>query len=135
VTNLDQTHATSLLVYSLSAAATGGSAVATTAPLHLRLMTILGSATVNGTELGTGGSYVQGTGITPVTFTLTPATATSNINLTQTNMPSCTLVGGELWDSSGTPHRTWQGALSSNKTVNSGDTFTVPAGSLVIGMG
>jgi hypothetical protein len=109
--------------------------VATTAPLHLRLMVINGSATANGTELGTGGSYVQGTGITPVTFTLTPAAAANNIALTQPNMPSGTIVGGELWDSSGSPHRTWFGALSSSKVVNSGDTFTVPIGALQIGLG
>ena len=133
--NIDQTHATTLLVYSLSATATGGTAVATVAPLHLRLMVSNGTATSFGTELGTGGGYVQGTGITPVTFTLTPGTATSNIPLTQTNMPSGTIVGGELWDSSGTPHRTWFGALSSSKIVNSGDTFSIPSGALIIGMG
>jgi hypothetical protein len=135
VTNLDQSHATTLLVYSLSATATGGTAVATVAPLHLRLMTSNGTATSYGTELPTGGSYVAGTGITPVTGTLTANSFANSIALTQVNMPSCTIVGGELWDSSGTPHRLWQGALSANRTVNSGDTFTVPIGSLVIGLG
>lgn len=133
--NLDQSHATTLLVYSLSAAATGGTPVATTAPVHLRLMITNGSATVNGTELPTGGGYVQGTGITPVAFTLGTATVSNSGALTQTNMPSSTIVGGELWDSSPTPHRLWQGALSANKIVNSGDTFTIPIGSLIIGLG
>jgi hypothetical protein len=134
VSNLDQTHANTLLAYSLANGT--GSPVATTGSLHCRLMITNGSATVNGTELSAGGSYVQGTGITPVDFSTAVSGTTSNSNaLTQTNMPSATIVGAELWDSSVSPHRLWFGALSASKVVNSGDTFTIPIGSLTIGIG
>lgn len=135
MSNLDQVHASSLLAYSLANGA--GSPVATSGNIHCRLMITNGSATVNGTELATGGGYVQVTGITPVNFTTATAGSTSNSGaLTQTNMPSGTIVGAELWDStvSPGPHRLWFGALSSSKVVNSGDTFTIAIGSLTIGL-
>jgi hypothetical protein len=131
--NIDQAHATSLVQYSLANGS--GAPVATVGNLHFRLMTVNGTATVNGTELGTGASYVAITGITPVTFGAAVAGAVANsIALTQTNMPASTIVGGELWDSSGTPHRLWFGALSASKTVNLGDTFTVAIGAMTIGI-
>lgn len=135
MSNLDQTHANSLLAYSLANGA--GTPVPVSGSVHCRLMITNGSATVNGTELATGGGYVQGTGITPVSFTTASSGATANSGaLTQTNMPSATIVGVELWDStvSPGPHRMWFGALSSNKVVNSGDTFTIAIGSLTIGL-
>lgn len=133
MSNLDQTHAGSLLAYSVANGA--GSPVATTGNVHCRLMITMGTSTVNGTELSTGGGYTQGTGITPVDFTTVSAGTTANSNaLTQTNMPSATIVGVELWDSSVSPHRLWLGALSANKVVNSGDTFTIAIGSLTIGL-
>jgi hypothetical protein len=44
-------------------------------------------------------------------------------------MPACTVVAVDEWDSAGTPVRRWWGALTANKTVNSGDTFTIASGS------
>jgi hypothetical protein len=131
--NIDQAHATSLVQYSLANGS--GSPVATVGNLHFRLMTVNGTATVNGTELPTSASYIALTGITPVTFAAASAGAVANsIVLTQTNMPASTIVGGELWDSSGTPHRLWFGALSASKTVNLGDTFSVAIGAMTIGI-
>jgi len=131
--NIDQAHATSLVQYSLANGS--GTPVATVGNLHSRLMTVNGTATVLGTELATAGSYVAVTGITPVTFAAASAGAVANsIALTQTNMPASTIVGAELWDSSGTPHRLWFGALSASKTVNLGDTFTIAIGAMTIGI-
>lgn len=131
--NIDQVHATSLLAYSLANGA--GAPVATVGALHCRLCTANGTATANGTELGTAAGYVAVTGITPVNFATAAAGATSNSNiLTQTNMPASTIVGCELWDSSGTPHRLWLGALSAPKTVNLGDTFSVAIGAMTLGI-
>ena len=42
--------------------------VATVTPVKTRLMTAIGTATAAGTELGTGGSYVAGTGLGPTTM-------------------------------------------------------------------
>jgi hypothetical protein len=133
VTNLDQAHAGTLLCYSLANGT--GSPVPTVGNIHVRLMTVLGSATVNGTELATGGGYTQGTGITPVAFitiTGSPAGTSNTAALTVVNMPACTIVGVELWDSSGSPHRLWQGALTASKTVNVGDSLTFAIGNLAI---
>ncbi len=94
---------------------------ATSTPLKARLMTANGSGTSAGTEV-TGGSYASQT----ITFgSASSLTATQSGTCTYTSMPSCTVVGAELWDSAGTPLRKWWGALTASKTVNSGDTFTL----------
>lgn len=104
---------------------------ATSTPLHVRLMTANGSATSNGTELGTSGGYTAGSGAPTVTFGAAVAEiATSNSAVTVTNMPATTIVGIELWDSAGSPVRKWWGALTASKTTNAGDTFTIASGSL-----
>lgn len=105
--------------------------VATTTPLKCRLLTAIGTASAAGTELGTGGSYVALTGLSPATMASASAeSAASSVSLTQTNMPAATITAIELWDSAGTPARKWFGALTANKTTNSGDTFTIASGSL-----
>lgn len=119
---LVQVHANNLLDGSLGTAAF----TATATPLKCRLMTANGSATAAGTEV-TGGSYASIT----VTFAAASAgSAASNVTLNFTLMPACTVVGVELWDSTGTPVRKWFGALGANKTVNSGDTFQIASASL-----
>lgn len=124
---LNQAHANNILDASLGTAAF----VATTTPLKCRLLTAIGSATVAGTELGTGGSYVALTGLSPATMAAAAAgSAASSVALTQTNMPAATITAIELWDSNATPARKWYGALTANKTTNVGDTFTIAAGSL-----
>lgn len=124
---LDQTHANNIIDASLGTA----SFVATVTPVHTRLMTANGTATSNGTELATSGSYTAVTGLSPTTFAGASAmSAASNAALTQTGMPATTIVGIELWDSAGTPKRKWWGPLTASKTTNSGDTFTIPSGSL-----
>jgi len=105
--------------------------VATVTPVKCRLMTAIGSATAAGTELATGGSYVAGTGLSPVTMASAAGeSAATSVALTQTNMPAATITAVELWDSAATQLRKWFGALSANKTTNAGDTFTIAIGSL-----
>jgi hypothetical protein len=109
-----------------------GSPTRPTTPLKVKLMTANGSDSSAGTELGTSGGYTAG-GIS-VTFTSSSSgsAATNNADLTWTNMPATTIVGVEVWDTAGSPVRIWYGALSSSKTTNSGDTFTISNGSLSV---
>jgi len=107
--------------------ATSGQATYTnpTAPVKVALVTTTGTATTAGTEV-TGGSYAR----TAITFAAASAgSISSNAAVTFTNMPACTVTGVDEWDSFGTPVRRWFGALSANKTVNAGDTFTIASGS------
>jgi hypothetical protein len=109
------------------AASSGQAAyVAPTTPIMVALVTTTGTATGPGTEVS-GGSYSRKS----ITFS-PPAggSITSNVALTYSNMPACTVTGVDEWDSAaGTPVRRWFGALSAAKTVNSGDTFSIAAGS------
>lgn len=107
---------------------------------HLRLMTTNGSSTVNGTELS-GGSYVQGTGITYATGTSgafsAPAygsvsgSVQTNTSLSQAGMPAATTAGIEIWDSAGTPKRWLWGALASAITTNNADTLSFGSGAVL----
>jgi len=124
---LVQAHANAILDASLD----GGSVTLSTSAIKCRLMTANGSATSAGTELSTSGGYTSGTGAPTVTFAAASSgSKASNAAVRVTNMPAATIVGVELWDSAGTPLRKWWGALSANKTTNSGDTFSIASGSL-----
>lgn len=126
---LDQTRSNQLIDASLATT----TLVASTSPIHCRLMTANGSATANGTELATSGGYTSGTGAPTVAFGAASAgSAASSGAVTVTNMPATTVVGIELWDSNATPKREWWGALTASKTTNAGDTFTIPAASLTV---
>lgn len=130
MSNLDQTFSNGLLQASV-----GGSFTPPVAPIGCRLMTANGTSTSNGTELATGGGYTAGTGAPAVTFAAAAAGAmASNAAVTVTNMPATTVNGVELWDSSGSPRRLWWGPLTSAKTTNAGDTFTIASGSLTLAM-
>lgn len=122
--SLSNAHGNNLLDASLGTA----TITATVTPLKCRLMTANGSSAANGTEV-TGGSYVSQT----VTFAAASSlSAASNIALNYTSMPATTVVGVELWDSTGTPIRKHWGALTASKTTNSGDTFSIASGSLTV---
>jgi hypothetical protein len=127
----DQTHANAVLDASLTVGAASGTALQSVFPIHVRYMTANGSATANGTELASSGGYAAGTGAPTVQFAAASAESkASSTTVTTTNMPPATLVGVELWDSAGTPARKLFGALTASKTTNSGDTFSITAGSL-----
>ena len=109
---------------------TGNSTTAPTTSLKVALVTANGSDSAAGTEV-TGGSYARQN----VSFSAASGGATSNSGtLTWTDMPACTVVGVEIYDSAGSPVRWWWGALSASKTVNAGDTFTIAAGDLDLSM-
>lgn len=112
----------------------------------LRLLSSAPSEAVNGTEIS-GNSYVAGgISFTPTAFWSAPsysAGVSSIVNngasgaLTQSNMPSATIVGISVWDTGGTPARWWwaSGAPSfSSVTTNSGDTLTFNRGSITINL-
>jgi hypothetical protein len=110
----------------LLAASSGQTAYpAVTAPVKVALVTATGTAAAPGTEV-TGGSYARQT----ITFAAASGgSIASNVALTYTNMPACTVTGVDEYDSAGTPIRRWFGALSASKTVNAGDTFSIASGS------
>lgn len=107
---------------------------------HLRLMTVNGSSTVNGTELA-GGSYVPGTGIafstgtsgafSAAAYASGSGTIQTNTTLSQAGMPAATTVGIEIWDSAGTPLRWPWGSLASAITTNNGDTLSFAAAAIL----
>lgn len=99
-----------------------------TSPLKLRLMTANGSASTAGTEV-TGGSYTSKT----IAFNAAlGGSASHTADITFTGMPACTVVGVEIWDSAGTPVRIWWAAMSSPKTLASGDSIGFPASSIIL---
>lgn len=96
-----------------------------TAPLKARLMTALGSDATGGTEV-TGGSYVAQS----VTMGAAASGSAANTGaLTFTGMPVCDILGVEIWDSAGTPVRTWHGPLAGGTfaATDAGDVFTAAA--------
>jgi len=114
---------------------TGNTTTAPTGPLNVRLMTANGSDSAAGTEVvNAGGStYVAQTAAFPVASTSGGVTTTANsADVVFANMPACTVVGLEIWDSAGTPFRWWWGAATASKTVNLGDTIRILAGQLVL---
>lgn len=96
-----------------------------TTPVMVALVTATGSASAPGTEV-TGGSYAR----QPITFAAPAGGAiSSNVALTYTNMPACTVTGVDEYSSAATPIRRWFGNLSAPKTCNAGDTFSIASGS------
>lgn len=103
-----------------------------TTTLKVALVTANGSDSAAGTEVTAGGNaYARQS----VTMGAASAGSSSNSGtLTWTNMPAVTVVGVEIWDSAGTPVRLWYGALTTSKTLNAGDTFTIAAGALTVSL-
>jgi len=99
----------------------------TTSTIKAKLMTANGSDSANGTELGTSGGYTAGGATITFGSAASGGSIANTVACTWTNMPATTIVGLELW-STGTPARLWWGALSSSKTVASGDTFEFAIG-------
>lgn len=105
---------------------------AMTGPIKVRLMTANGSSSTAGTELGTGAGTGTGAGYTAggITAVWTAGAAGASAptaTVRWDNLPVCTIVGAELWDSSGTPKRIQFTALTAPKTMASGDSFELPA--------
>jgi hypothetical protein len=104
-----------------------------TTPLKLALFTSDPTETgAAGTEV-TGGSYAR----TNVTFGA--ASAGSAANNADVTFPTATaswgtVTHGIIYDNAGTPLAIWYGPLATSKTIDSGDTFRVPAGSLTVAL-
>jgi hypothetical protein len=116
-----------------------------TTPLKLRLMTAMGSSPANqsghnGTELSTATGYTTGGSALSAsnaaafgTFSGTSPAAVTNINAVSWSVGSSwsTVVGVEIWDSTGTPVRMAQGTLTSNITgATNGDTVQFASGAI-----
>lgn len=113
---------------------TGNTTTAPTTSLSIRLMTANGSDAAPGTEVvNAGGSTYAAQTVAFPTASGTTQTANS-ADVVFANMPACTVVGLEIWDSAGTPFRWWWGAATASKAVNLGDTLRILAGTLVLNM-
>lgn len=131
---LDSTTAAALL-----AAVNGGTAITFPTPIKcLFLSAVRATATGTDTEWGTSGGYTAGTGFSGVTFAAAaagaPATQNSNVAVTITNAPAQTWAGNKLVDNVGKT-TFWGTITGGNKTVNAGDTVTIPSGSLQTSLG
>ncbi len=122
--NVVLTEASRLLDASLGTAAY----TAPTTPMKLALETATGTNSAPGTEV-TGGSYARQN----ITFGAASNGSASNSNaITFTAMPAATVTGLEIYDSAGSPRRSWVGALTASKTVAAGDSLSCAIGSITI---
>jgi hypothetical protein len=122
--NLVTTEANNILAASSGQAAY----VAPIGNIMVALVTSLGTALQAGAEVtNTGGSqYAR----QQITFAAPNAGSIASSNaLTYANMPAVTVVGVDEYDSAPTPVRRWTGSLSTTKSVNAGDTFSISIGS------
>lgn len=115
----------------------GVGALTMPATLRCRLMTAVGSASANGTELTTGGGYTSGTGAPAMPFaaatTASPSVAANSGVVSITNMPATTINGIEIWNS--LPVRMELGSLTVARTTASGDTLSFAASAVTSALG
>ena len=130
--SLDQTRANEVLTWMHA----GAAPTALTSPNRIKLLTAIGTATTNGTELAAGGSYVQvsgaagGISLSGAWAAASAGSQATNAAVSQTNMPAATITSIEIWDSAATNKRVEFGALSSSKTTASGDTLSFASGAI-----
>jgi hypothetical protein len=110
----------------------GGSVpTAPTQPLHLRLMTAQGSNTSNGTELSATGYTAGGATMGNPSFGANSSGVSSNANQVSWTAGAAwsAVVAVEIWDTTGTPIRLLQGAITSITLAN-GNTLQFAAASI-----
>jgi len=108
----------------------GTSSYSVTTPIKLALMTANGSDSAAGTEV-TGGSYARQT----IAFdAASSGSIDNNAAISFTGMPSCTVVGIEIYDSAGSAKRLAYGALTASRTVTSGDTVQFASGAITLSL-
>lgn len=96
--------------------------------VYVGLYTVAPSDSSAGTEV-TGGSYAR----QAAAFSAASGGATSNsANLDFTGMPACTVVAIGISDALSSGNLLLWGTLSSNKSLDSGDTLRISAGDLDI---
>lgn len=132
--SLDQTRANEILTWMH-----GGSApTALTAPIRLRLLTAIGNATTDGTQVATGGGYTAtaaggSTGGISTTWAAASAGSQATNAVAQvTNYPRAeTVTSIEVVDSTaGTIKRVEFGALTTSRTMAAGDTLSFASGAI-----
>jgi hypothetical protein len=116
----------------------GGSAQVITPPYSLRLMTVQGSNTSNGTEATSGncpGYTANGVSLGASAFAAPSGGSQSNNNAVSWSATGSwsTIVAIEIWDNAATKLRWLQGALTSSITgVANGDTVQFAVGSITV---
>lgn len=128
--------ANDVLDFALNNGASGTFVVGTTTytlPLRARFLSTVSVAGTPGTEWSTSGGYTAG-GVALNGLLTAAASAKAKANtgaVTVTNAPAQTWADNDVQDSTGTPKKMiFKGTPSLAKTVNSGDTCTIPIGSL-----
>jgi hypothetical protein len=108
-----------------------------TQPAKVRLMGTMGSNTANGTELSMTG-YTAG-GSTCVFSTESagqisgPSSGNGAVSWTNSSGSSATIPGLEIWDSTATALRWYQGAWSGGSiTLNNGNTLTIAVNGITL---
>ena len=101
---------------------------APTQPLHLRLMTAQGSNTSNGTELSATGYTAGGTTMGNPSFGANSSGVSSSNNAESWTAGAAwsAVTAVEIWDTTGTPIRLLQGAITSF-TLSNGNTVNFAA--------
>lgn len=101
---------------------------------QVRLLTANGDATTAGTEV-TGGAYAPAAG---VTWTTAAGMSSNGTAAFYADLPACTVVGFELWSSTGwdgaTSQRIAFGPLDSPVTFLDGDDAEFTAGQLTLSL-
>ena len=106
-----------------------------TLPSRVKFLSTVTTAGTQGTEWSTAGSYTAGAsgGVSLAGLFTTAAAAAAKANtgaITVTNAPAQTWADIEIQSSDATPKRiAFKGTPSLAKTVNAGDTCTIPIGS------
>lgn len=134
--SLDQTRAGEVLTWMH-----GGSApTALNSGSRLRIYTVIGNATTEGTQVATGGGYTGGntatTGVALSWAAQSAGTQATNAVASITNYPRAeTVAAVEVWDGAASPKRVEWGALTSNKTMAAGDTLSFASGAITSSLG
>lgn len=128
---MDQTRANEVLTWMHG----GASPTALNSTSRLRIYTVIGTASAEGTQVATGGGYTGGnTSTSGVALSWAAASAGSqatNAVASVTNYPRAeTVVAVEIFDGAATPKRVEYGALAANKTMAAGDTLSFASGAI-----
>lgn len=129
--SIDQTRANEVLTWMHG----GASPTALNSTSRLRIYTVIGNATTEGTQVATGGGYTGGNTATSGVALSWAAAATgsqaTNAVASVTNYPRAeTVVAIEIFDGAASPKRVEWGALAANKTMAAGDTLSFASGAV-----
>lgn len=103
-----------------------------TAPVLCQFDSVITTSGTSASTQWVGGSYpTDGVSVGTNWAGASGGSRASSAAVTVTGAPATEWAGNELWDSSATKSRTFYGAITGgSKTVNIGDTATIPSGSL-----